>query len=154
MADVEQVLVTGGTTIVAGAVGAGLTYVFGAQNRRHQEAREDRTRWYETRFQAYVGFFRAAVDGVAAAHSEEEKVHDKATAELSASLVAVRFVASPEAARSAQFLFQVLMAAIGADPKPLDTNRLNDAIWAFSIAARKDLGQPEHDVRTLPSSEP
>jgi hypothetical protein len=138
MADVAQVLATGGTTIVGVAVGAGLTYLFGALNRRHQEAREDRTRWYETRFQAYVGFFRAVVDGVAAVYDKETA--SKASAELSASLTSVRFVASPEAARSAQSLFAMVVKAMDEDPKLLDANQLNGVIWAFSVAARKDLG--------------
>lgn len=142
MADMGQVLATGVTTIVGVATGAGLTYWFGALNRRHQEAREDRTRWYEARFQAYVGLFRAVVDAVAAAHSDEEDTRNRAVAELSASLQTVRFVGSPEAALSAQSLFQVLLDAIGDDPKPLDDNRLRDAILEFSSAARKDLGHP------------
>jgi hypothetical protein len=146
MADIAQVLATGGTTIVAVGVGAGLTYWFGALNRRHQEAREDATRWYEARFTAYVGLFRAVVDAVAAAHNENEDTHNKALAELSASLQTVRFVGSAEAARSAQSLFQVLLDAIGSDPKPLDDNRLRDAILDFSSVARKDLGQAEHDI--------
>ncbi len=49
MADIGQVLSTGGTTILGVAVGAGLTYWLGALNRRHQEAREDKTRWYQER---------------------------------------------------------------------------------------------------------
>jgi hypothetical protein len=46
MADLAEVLST--YQALAGvAVGAGLTYWFGALNRRRQEAREDKTRWYE-----------------------------------------------------------------------------------------------------------
>lgn len=63
MADVGQVLATGATTIVGVAVGAGLTYWFGVLNRRHQEAREDKTRWYEQRLRAYIEFSTAAFDG-------------------------------------------------------------------------------------------
>ena len=54
MADISQVLATGGTALVSAAAGAGLTYWLGALNRRHQEAREDATRWYEARFKAYA----------------------------------------------------------------------------------------------------
>jgi hypothetical protein len=53
MADIPQVLATYGA-LVGVALGAGLTYVFGALNRRHQEAREDRTRWYGERDGARV----------------------------------------------------------------------------------------------------
>jgi hypothetical protein len=45
MADIGQVLATGGTALVSAAAGAGLTYWLGALNRRHQEAREDKTRF-------------------------------------------------------------------------------------------------------------
>jgi hypothetical protein len=54
MADIGPALVTGGAAVVGVLSGAGLTYWFGALNRRHQEAREDKTRWYEARRQAYV----------------------------------------------------------------------------------------------------
>jgi hypothetical protein len=156
MADIPQVLATY-DALVGVALGAGLTYGFGTLNRRRQEKRENETRWYEARFQAYVQLFRAVVDAVEAAHSQEEDTHNKALAELSASLQTVRFVGSPEAARSAQSLFQVLVDAIGDEPRPLDDNRLRDAIWEFSFAARKDLGQAEHDIsqsEPAPSSEP
>src|SRR5918994_824888 len=53
MADIPQVLATY-DALVGVALGAGLTYGFSALNRRHQEEREDRTRWYEARFRAYT----------------------------------------------------------------------------------------------------
>jgi hypothetical protein len=40
--------------LVGVALGAGLTYGFSALNRRHQEARENETRWYEKRLQVYI----------------------------------------------------------------------------------------------------
>jgi hypothetical protein len=49
MADIAGVLATGGTELVSATAGAGLTYWLGGLKRRHQEAREDRTRWYEER---------------------------------------------------------------------------------------------------------
>jgi hypothetical protein len=145
MADIAQVLATGGTTIVGVAVGAGLTYWFGALNRRHQEAREDRTRWYDTRFRAYVGLFRAVFDAHAVSYGEDGPARDKAAVELAAALATVRFVGSPEAARAAQSLFRAVMDALRDDAKP-DEKRLGDAIWEFSIAARKDLGQAEGEL--------
>jgi membrane protein YqaA with SNARE-associated domain len=54
MADIAQVLATGGTALVSATAGAVLTYWLGALNRRHQEKREDDTRWYETRLKAYA----------------------------------------------------------------------------------------------------
>ena len=52
MADMPQVLATY-DALVGVALGAGLTYGLGALNRRHQEKREDATRWYEARLDAY-----------------------------------------------------------------------------------------------------
>jgi hypothetical protein len=62
MADIAQVIATGGTALVSAAAGAGLTYWLGALNRRHRVAREDKTRWYEERLKAYVEFTRAAME--------------------------------------------------------------------------------------------
>jgi hypothetical protein len=62
IADIAQVLATGGTALVSAAAGAGLTYWLGGVNRRHQEAREDRTRWYEERLGAYVAFHQAVYE--------------------------------------------------------------------------------------------
>ena len=69
MSDMAQVLATGGTALVSAAVGAGLTYWLSALNRRHQEAREDRTRWYEARLQAHMELYQAAYDAYFIAHS-------------------------------------------------------------------------------------
>jgi hypothetical protein len=61
MAEIPQVLAT--YDALAGvALGAGLTYAFGALNRLHQEAREDKTRWYQARLDAYADFYRALSD--------------------------------------------------------------------------------------------
>jgi hypothetical protein len=62
MAEVAQALTTGVTALVSAAVGAGLTYWLGRLNRRHQEAREDATRWYEERLGAYVAFHQAVYE--------------------------------------------------------------------------------------------
>jgi hypothetical protein len=40
--------------LVGVALGAGLTYGFGALNRRQQQAREDKTRWYQARLGAWL----------------------------------------------------------------------------------------------------
>jgi hypothetical protein len=56
MANLAQVIATY-DALVGVALGAGLTYGFGALNRRHQEAREDKTRWYQARFKAYTDFY-------------------------------------------------------------------------------------------------
>jgi hypothetical protein len=59
MADMAQAITTGVIGIAGAAVGSGLTYWLGALNRRHQEAREDATRWYERRAEAYAQFYNA-----------------------------------------------------------------------------------------------
>jgi hypothetical protein len=53
MADIAEALSTY-QGLVGVAVGVVLTYWLGSLNRRHQEAREDKTRWYETRLKAYA----------------------------------------------------------------------------------------------------
>jgi len=68
MADIAQVIATGGTALVSAAAGAGLTYWLGALNRRHQEAREDATRWYEARREAYMELHQAAYDAMFTAY--------------------------------------------------------------------------------------
>jgi hypothetical protein len=57
-------------------VGAGLTYWFVALNRRHQEAREDRTRWYEPKLNAYVEYIRAIIDAIMALRSGKRTVKE------------------------------------------------------------------------------
>jgi membrane protein DedA with SNARE-associated domain len=61
MADIPQLLANY-DALVGVALGAGLTYGFGSLNRRHQEAREDKTRWYQARLEAYTKFYRALSD--------------------------------------------------------------------------------------------
>jgi hypothetical protein len=62
MGDIPQVLATY-DALVGVALGAGLTYGLGALNRRHQEATEDKTRWYQARLAAYTEFYQALSDG-------------------------------------------------------------------------------------------
>jgi membrane protein DedA with SNARE-associated domain len=64
--------VTGGATIVGVVAGAGLTYWLGTLNRRHQERRGDKTRWYEARLQAYVQLNQAATDMTALLFREQK----------------------------------------------------------------------------------
>lgn len=87
MADIGQVLATGGTALVSAAAGAGLTYWFGALSRRHQEAREDRTRWYEARFRAYADLGGTATTILQAGTTDEEHLLAVARAASSVELV-------------------------------------------------------------------
>jgi hypothetical protein len=61
VADVAQVLANN-QAIVGVVVGAVLGYVLNALNRRHQEKRENETRWYEARLQAYSDFYSIYFD--------------------------------------------------------------------------------------------
>jgi hypothetical protein len=106
MADIAQVLATGGTTIVGVAVGAGLTYWFGALNRRHQEAREDATRWYDARLQAYTEFSGALTEGyfITTRPQIEIEKKERLAQRLMDALGTIELVGSPEVAEAARAL--------------------------------------------------
>jgi hypothetical protein len=134
VADIGQVLATGGTTIVAVSVGAGLTYWFGALNRRHQEAREDRTRWYEARREAYAALLIAASrvsQGLRGAAEKPGRPMAEPMDELMAAMGAVRLVGSSPVIEAADNLF----AAILED--------LASAVQEVSELARRQVEQGE-----------
>jgi hypothetical protein len=136
MADVAQVLATCGTTIVGVAVGAGLTYWFGALNRRHQEEREDATRWYDERFRAYAELSRAYAT---ANYLPSGLGFKEAVDQLGTAVAPVLLVGSPEARKAAWTLLVALRKSAGLRREDLGN------VWkAFEAAARKDLGHPEH----------
>jgi hypothetical protein len=87
MVDVAQVLATY-DALVGVALGAGLTYGFGALNRRHQEVREDKTRWYETRLKAYAVLTQTVSNAVwlsrpsTRSYAEKKEAREKAATEL------------------------------------------------------------------------
>ena len=135
IADIAQVLATGGTTIVAVAVGAGRTYLFSALNRRHQEAREDETRWYDARFRAYEELSSTATLIVRRGLRSEEQLQDFTRAASS-----VELVGSEEAVNACVLMLAALLPFYtegGGQGEP----RLRDALERFNNAARKDLGQ-------------
>jgi hypothetical protein len=107
MADIPQVIATY-DALVGVALGAGLTYGFSTLNRRHQEAREDKTRWYQARLDAYADFYRALTDwwvfGVREQSNQEEL--EKLVSRLSNALGLISFVGSPEVALVAYDLFK------------------------------------------------
>jgi hypothetical protein len=146
MADVAEVLATGGTALVSAAAGAGLTYWLGALNRRHQEAREDRTRWYEKRLQAYTDLSAIAFQGLAlSAQSIEEADYEEHVAHLGALVKAValiRLVGSPEVFERAEQVMDVLNEIITHRDKRLG-RAYEEAVDAFEEVARKDLGHFE-----------
>jgi hypothetical protein len=142
MADVGQVLATGGTTIVGVAVGAGLTYWFGALNRRHQEAREDNTRWYEARFKAYAEFSRAVASTVqfpaSASPALEERY--KIREELASLLSDIRLVGSENVVREAEQVFNVVTEELRKPSLGDDNERILEKHYGFEVEARRDLG--------------
>jgi hypothetical protein len=55
MTDIEQWLARLDSAVVGAPIGAALTYLTSALNRRHQEEREDKTRWYNTQVGGVLG---------------------------------------------------------------------------------------------------
>jgi hypothetical protein len=138
-----QVLATGGTTIAGVAVGACLTYWFGALNRRHQEAREDATRWHNARLQAYSELFQAVTEGWFLANRAEKSAEDGVVLarRLAAAYGQIQFVGSPEVADVADTLVQETIKEIEKG-KGYDDERVTPLFEAFIETARKDLGHP------------
>jgi hypothetical protein len=150
MADISQVLAAGGTTIVGVAVGAGLTYLFGALNRRHQEAREDETRWYEARLQAYTNYYRVYFDALYSA-DDDTLTQDERLAvgrQLIGCVGPVVLTASEEASEAAVELARETATRVGMGSE-YNSKRLTELNEVFYRAARKDLGQP---LTTKPSA--
>jgi hypothetical protein len=144
VADIGQVLATGGTTIVAVSVGAGLTYWFGALNRRHQEARENRTRWYEARLQAYVEFQRVVYRLYFALEEGRPlpTVDREAFVQgLTDGFGALSFLASDEVTNTAATVYDLARREL-AKETDLNVERVADALEVFEAVARKDLGHP------------
>jgi hypothetical protein len=161
MADIPQVLATY-DALVGVAIGAGLTYGFGALNRRHQEAREDRTRWYEARLQAYTDLQRAVGSGDVLRlrlHPSLE-AYDEVTLSLLSALGAVRLVGSQDVVIAAERLAMAVLAQVAnyadevvervegkteglsdAERKP-EWSRVLEPLQKFVMVARKDLGHP------------
>ena len=139
MADIAQVLATY-DALVGVALGAGLTYGFGALNRRHQEARENETRWYEKRFNAYSELSRAVLDAQILA--KLDIVGPEARYEfirgVTHAVGEVRLVGSDEAAEAAWDVVGVVVDTLAGDPS--DEGRVNDVLTRFNDVARKDLG--------------
>ena len=149
MADIPQVLATY-DALVGVALGAGLTFGFGALNRRHQEKREDRTRWYETRLRAYAEFTHTASDAVwltipsARDYKEKKEAREGVMAELERVVGIIRLVGSLEVVGKAERLRQLASQAISnaARGYPVDPKLWTESLEEFETAARKDLGHP------------
>ena len=149
MADIGQVVATGVTTIVGVSLGAGLTYLFGSMNRRHQEAREDETRWHSTKLEAYAEFLSVAFHHIyldiraraATEDPEDEPMttedYKQAALALNAAWAPVRIVGSPEVIEAAN---HVVALAIEVQGGAVDPKLWSTATNVFVAAARRDLG--------------
>jgi hypothetical protein len=169
MADISQVLATY-DTLVGVALGAGLTYGFGALNRRHQESREDATRWYNARREAYGAFLIAAsrMSWINPVGEEPDRPPKEVVDEIVAAMEAVRLVGSPRVIEAADSLFAAVgedlanyaqkfmelapqwVEATGEEAATLrerldnarEAGRMPAARKAFEETARNDLGHP------------
>jgi hypothetical protein len=130
MADVAEVLATY-DALVGVALGAGLTYGFSALSRRHQEAREDKTRWYRARLAAYTEFHQALSDGWLPVGARR-RTDPKAVSRLRNALGLILLVGSAEVCAIALALFG-----------KAENNELGDGqpkVATFLFLARRDLG--------------
>jgi hypothetical protein len=111
MADIPQVLATY-AALVGVALGAGLTYGFSVLNRRHQEAREDKTRWYEARREAYAALLIATSrvsQGIRDAAEKPERPMSDPPDDLLSAMGAVSLVGSPQVIEAADNLFNSIL---------------------------------------------
>src|SRR6266511_2449071 len=117
MADIGGVLATGGIGIARVAVGSGLTHLFGSMNRRHQEAREDETRWHNTKLEAYCTFLgvvfqhlHLALHAQAVAKDPDRELqttpedYRQAVSALNAAVAPIRIVGPTEVVKAADRL--------------------------------------------------
>jgi hypothetical protein len=128
MADLAELIATY-DALVGVALGAGLTYGFSALNRRHQESREDKTRWYQARLDAYADFYQALSDWwlLAVRDQSTQDERDKLVGRLNNALGLIHLVGSPGVVLTANALFE---SKDEAQPK----------VAVFVFASRKDLG--------------
>jgi hypothetical protein len=145
MNGIGQVLATGGTTIAGVALGAGLTYWLGALTRRQQEAREDRTRWYEARLRAYEELCRATREATLLNPMTETGTENymRTFRDLSSVVGQVQLVGSKEVIESANELVRMVIVEIQRGVKEresVDSDRVGTGVTTFVEAARRDLG--------------
>jgi hypothetical protein len=144
MADISQLLATY-DALVGVALGAGLTYGFGALNRRHQEAREDKTRWYETRLKAYgeIGqtFLNMALlmEQSTRSYAELREARERAVAELRRLAGTIHLVGSPEVVNEVERLLQIALEGLRdvSAGRRVDAARWGELVDEFAVAARK-----------------
>jgi hypothetical protein len=150
MADMAQILVTGGMGIAGVAIGVVLTHWLGTLNRRHQETRENETRWYEDRLRAYVAFYQTGHEAffrIAENRRKKVRLSDEELEgllqRLENDLGTVHFVGSPEVIEAAEKAYDAVLPQLEASYKSGDYNSdfLNE-FEEFRDVSRKDLGHP------------
>jgi hypothetical protein len=124
--------------LIGVVLGAGLTYLFGTLNRRHQEGREDRTRWYEARFRAYTDFLQAVFE---AFYTPTVNRDDKFRRVLAA-WGTTRLVSSARVDERASDLLEIALSTL--NDRSVDEGTLRNAESAFLVFARRDLGHPPY----------
>jgi hypothetical protein len=145
MADIAQAVVAGGMGIAGVAIGAGLTYWLGALNRRHQEEREDKTRWYEARLQAYLKLNEALDDmTVLLFHPEEPPTETRwdVMEDFHSAQSTVSLVGSNDVFDEVERLSSVAARILDGPRPPTDEDK---HLWATKVYemkhhARIDLG--------------
>lgn len=145
MADIGQVLANN-SAVVGVIVGTLLGYALNALNRRHQEAREDRTRWYDARLKAYADFSVAAFEAnlVLTRAEPSEEIRKGVGRQLVAAGGALRLLGSPSVRSAATAVLQATVYVFGpaSYEQDFDEDRSLYALSAFEHAARADLGFP------------
>jgi hypothetical protein len=146
MAYLERFLDAGGMAIVGVVVGSSLTYLFAFLTRRSQEKRENNTRWYHARFEAYTAMYNAVTVGVGRASIQSTfESADVYITEITDALARIRFVSSDGVVLFANKLFTVAtreMQKARKDRGQFDGDAVYAALADFQAAARKDLGHP------------
>jgi hypothetical protein len=148
VADIGPALVTGGATIVGVVAGAGLTYWLGAMNRRHQEEREDKTRWYEARLQAYIKLNHALDDMTTLLFHPEKpppKARWEAMEDLRLAESTVHLVGSPDFYDEVEALIPLAARILDGPRPPTDEDKhlWTEKVLEIKHLAREDLGYPD-----------
>jgi hypothetical protein len=146
MADIPQALATY-NALVGVALGAGLTYGLGALNRRHQEKREDATRWYEARLDAYRELSRVMTNASRLNHFGGVQKKLQVMEDMALALGPIHLVGSPEVIEAAEGLVAAVTKVQAEDHGERPVQAVVLALRNYKIVARKDLGHPKTQVR-------
>jgi hypothetical protein len=150
MADMAQAVVTSAMGIIGVTIGVGLSHWLGTLNRRHQETRENDTRWYEERLRAYVAYYQAVYDAFfrmgeiarKKARLSDEDI-ESLLQRLENDLGTVHFVGSAEVIEAAEKAYDAVLPQLDANYKSGDfRGDFLDELEEFRDVSRKDLGHP------------